>query len=36
METVRNPSDFGDYIRGLNVYGHKVVKDSALTYAVVA
>lgn len=36
METVRNPSDFGDYVRGLNVYGFKVVKDTALTYAVVA
>lgn len=36
METVRNPSDFGDYIRGLNVYGNKVVKDTALTYAVVS
>lgn len=36
METVRNPNDFGDYIRGLNVYGYKVVKDTALTYAVVS
>lgn len=36
METVRNPSDFGDYVRGLNVYGFKVVKDAALTYAVVS
>lgn len=36
METVRNPSDFGDYVRGLNVYGFKVVKDAALTHAVVA
>ncbi len=36
MEPVRNPLDFGDYIRGLNVYGFKVVKDTALTYAVVS
>lgn len=36
METVRNPDDFGDYIRSLNVYGFKVVKDTALTMAVVA
>jgi len=36
METVRNPNDFGDYIRSLNVYGFKVVKDTALSLAVVA
>lgn len=36
METVRNPNDFGDYVRGLNIYGYKVVKDTALTYAYVA
>lgn len=36
METVRNPNDFGDYVRGLNVYGSKVTKDTALTYAVVS
>lgn len=35
METVRNPNDFGDYIRSLNVYGFKVVKPEALTVAVV-
>lgn len=35
VEQVRNPTDFGDYVRGLNVYGYKVVKDVALTYAVV-
>lgn len=35
-EQVRNPSDFGDYIRSLMVYGFKVVKDTALTFAVVA
>lgn len=36
METVRNPNDFGDFIRSLNVYGFKVVKPESLTVAVVA
>lgn len=36
METVRNPSDFGDYIRSLNVYGFKVVKPDALALLVAA
>jgi hypothetical protein len=36
METVRNPNDFGDYIRSLNVYGFKVVKPESLALAVVA
>jgi hypothetical protein len=35
-ETVRNPTDFGDYIRSLMVFGFKVVKSEALSYAVVA
>lgn len=35
METVRNPNDFGDYIRSLNVYGFKVVKPEALALLVV-
>jgi hypothetical protein len=30
METVRNPNDFGDYIRSLNVFGYKVVKPEAM------
>ena len=34
-EPVRNPNDFGDFIRGLNVYGYTVTKPEALTYAVV-
>lgn len=34
-EQVRNPSDFGDFIRGLSVYGRKVVKDDAFCFAVV-
>jgi hypothetical protein len=35
-ETVRNPTDFGDYVRSLMVYGFKVVKPEALSFAVVA
>ena len=35
METIRNPNDFGDYIRSLNVYGYKVVKPESLVLAVV-
>jgi hypothetical protein len=35
-ETVRNPSDFGDLVRGLTVYGRKVVKPEAAAIAVVA
>jgi len=34
-ETLRNPTDFGDIIRGLQVFGHKVVKGSALATAIV-
>jgi hypothetical protein len=36
METVRNPNDFGDFIRSLNVYGFKVVKPESLSIAVVS
>jgi hypothetical protein len=32
---VRNPSDFGDLVRGLQVYGMKVVKPESLAIAVV-
>ncbi len=35
-ETLRNPSDFGDLVRGLNIFGHRVVKPDALTLAVVS
>lgn len=35
-ETIRNPNDFGDLVRGLNVYGYKVVKPEGLTSALVA
>jgi hypothetical protein len=30
METVRNPNDFGDFIRSLNVYGYKTVNPAGL------
>lgn len=30
METIRNPTDFGDYIRSLNVFGYRVVKPEAM------
>lgn len=35
-ETLRNPKDFGDYVRGLKVYGRKVVKPQALVVGTVA
>jgi hypothetical protein len=35
VETVRSTTDFGDYVRGLQIYGFKVVKPQALTVAVV-
>lgn len=34
-ETLRNPNDFGDLIRGLQVFGHKMVKGAAVTTAIV-
>lgn len=34
-ETLRNPTDFGDLVRGLNIFGHKVVKPEALALLVV-
>ena len=35
VETLRIQNDFGDYVRGLNVYGAKVVKPESLVLAVV-
>lgn len=35
-ESLRNPNNFGDLVRGLQVYGYKVVKPESLTYAVVS
>lgn len=34
-ETLRDPNDFGDLVRGLQVYGFKTTKPEALAYAVV-
>jgi hypothetical protein len=36
METIRNPNDFGDYIRSLNVYGFKVIKADSLALMIAA
>ena len=30
METLPNPGDFGKLIRGLNVYGRKVIDGNAI------
>jgi hypothetical protein len=35
METIRSESTFGDIVRGLQVYGYKVVKGEALSQAIV-
>jgi len=36
LETLRNPNDFGDLVRGLQVYGYKVVKPEALVLLLAA
>lgn len=36
METLRNPNDFGNLVRGLNIFGYKVIKPEALALAQVA
>ncbi len=36
MEQVRNPTDFGDYVRSLKVYGYKCVNPVAITVLVAA
>ena len=36
VEQVRNPNDFGDYVRGLNIYGSKTTKGEGLTMAYVS
>lgn len=33
-ETIKNPDDFGDLMRGLQVYGYKVIKGAALVHGV--
>jgi hypothetical protein len=35
METIRAESTFGNIIRGLQVYGYKVVKGEALATAII-
>lgn len=35
-EQVRNPYDFGDYIRSLNIFGFKATKPEAFTFAYVS
>lgn len=34
-EPMRNPTDFGDIMRGLSIYGRKVIKPEALTVALI-
>lgn len=34
-ETIRNPNDFGDFVRGLQVYGFKAVQPTAAAMAVI-
>ncbi|MEM1152948.1 MAG: hypothetical protein AAGI44_02340 [Pseudomonadota bacterium] len=34
METLKNPDDFGDLVRGLQVYGYETIKPEALGHAV--
>lgn len=36
VESMQNPNDFGTLVRGLNVYGYKVLKPEALALALVA
>jgi hypothetical protein len=36
METIRSETTFGDIIRGLQVYGYKVVKPEALVESVIS
>jgi hypothetical protein len=36
VESLQNPNDFGTLIRGLNVYGYKVVQPEALALLVAA
>jgi hypothetical protein len=34
-EPLRNQTDFGDIVRGLSVYGRKVVKNTALVTSLI-
>jgi hypothetical protein len=35
MEDLKNPNDFGQLVRGLNVYGFKVIEDKYLAHGYV-
>jgi N4-gp56 family major capsid protein len=35
VETLQNPTDFGNLVRGLNVYGYKTIKPESLVLALV-
>lgn len=35
-EQLRNPTDFGDLVRGMQIYGHKVVKPESLALLIAA
>ena len=34
-EQLRNPTDFGDLVRGMQIFGHQVAKGEAVTTAIV-
>ena len=36
MESMRNPNDFGDLVRGLNLFGFEVINDTALAHTVIS
>ena len=36
METLKNPDDFGDLVRGLNIFGSKVIDDKAMGHGYIA
>lgn len=36
MEDLRNPNDFGDLVRGLNVFGYKVIDPKAMGHGYIA
>ena len=36
VETLQNPNDFGQLVRGLNVYGYNTIKPESLAMALVA
>lgn len=36
METLKNPNAFGDLVRGMNIFGYKVLKPESIVHAVVS